>query len=126
MITGFYTGVLALFLALLVSRIIKRRLRYKVGIGDGGITDLAKAIRAHGNFIETVPMQLAILLVMELQNAPLWLLHVFGISIVVSRALHAYGITQTHLASKGRFCGTLFTLGLFILGGLYLIITSLI
>ena len=123
MITGFYAGLLGIMLAILIIRIAMRRLRYRVGIGDGGIPDLAQAMRVHGNFAETVPILLVILFVMEYSGYnPAWL-HLFGGSIILCRVLHACGITASPLQSFGRKYGMMLTLLLFFLGGASLILS---
>ena len=121
MITGLYTGILGLILTGLILRVALRRMKYKVGLGDGGIPDLTQAIRVHGNFVETVPIMLIILALMELGLVQTWVLHVFGILIVLSRLLHAYGITCSPGHSFGRKAGIMLTLAIIITGSLILI-----
>ncbi len=110
MITGLYAGILGFFLIGLIFRVIVRRFQYKVGIGDGGIQDLSQAIRVHGNFVEMVPIILFIMLVMELGEIQGWFLHLFGMTLVVSRFFHAAGLTKTPMASFGRQAGILLSL----------------
>jgi len=100
-------------------------LRYRVGLGDGGIPDLAQAVRVHGNFIETVPFLLILMGLMELAHISPIYLHIYGSAAVFSRLLHAYGVTSTPLASKGRFLGTVLTMLLLTAASFTLIIKSL-
>ncbi len=125
MITGLYAAILGLMLVVLILRVARRRLKYKVGLGDGGISDLGQAIRVHGNFVETVPILLILLLVMEENVFPAWGLHIFGTGIVISRLFHAYGITMSPLASAGRKYGTFLAIFLIIAGSLALILSFL-
>lgn len=121
MITGFYTGLLGLMLIFLTMRIALRRRKYRVGIGDGGIPDLAQAIRVHGNFVETVPFLIIILGILELSLVQPIYLHIFGAAILLSRLLHAVGLTQSPLLSFGRKYGIQLSLLLLLIGSACLI-----
>lgn len=109
LVTGLYAALLALLALLLAWRVVMRRREASVGIGDGGDEDLARRRRAQGNMLENVPLALLLLLVLELDHTAPWLLHVFGIVLVVARVLHAWGISHSAGTSFGRLVGTLFT-----------------
>ena len=66
-----YAGLLGLIYVPLGIRIALMRKKFRVGIGDGGNPDLARAIRVHGNFMEYVPLALVLL--------GARLLHIFGL-----------------------------------------------
>lgn len=121
MITGFYTGILGIMLIVLIFAVVHRRIKYKVGLGDGGIPDLSRAIRVHGNFVETVPFLLIIMYLLETNAASPVLLHIFGITIVVARLLHARGIYSSPLRSFGRTGGVALCQLLMLVGSLMLI-----
>lgn len=125
MITGLYAGLLGLLLVYLIFRVAKRRLKYRVGLGDGGIPDLNQAIRVHGNFAETVPIILIIMLIMELSLSPPWLVHGFGVLLVTARIAHAQGISSSPNHSLGRKIGIGLTLTLIIAGSFILISKAL-
>lgn len=109
-ITPLYAGLLGLILLGLSYLVARQRLRNKVSTGDGGIPALTGAIRAHGNFIEYVPLALVLILLVELAGQAGWLVHLFGAALVVGRLLHAYGIsTVPGGKSFGRMWGTLLT-----------------
>lgn len=116
MITGLYAGILGFILTALVLRIAMRRRRYLVGIGDGGIEDLSKAIRVHGNFVETVPIILILMTLMELGAMEAWFIHLYGILLVIARGLHIWGLSSQTGHSKGRFYGVILSLSLILLG----------
>ena len=122
MITGFYAGLLAMFLVVLILRIVRCRWKFKVGLGDGGIKELEQNIRIHGNFIETVPVLLILLFLLETNGTPELALHVFGISIILSRCLHAFGLRSSPTVSFGRTFGTVMTNALLVIGGITLIV----
>ena len=76
---------------------------------DGGDPDLQRAIRVHANFIEYTPLALVLLALVDVMSGHDWLVHGFGIALVVSRLLHAQGLGATAGYSRGRYFGTLGT-----------------
>jgi uncharacterized membrane protein YecN with MAPEG domain len=107
--TGIYAGLCGVLLVLLYLRISQRRLVTKIGLGSGGDADLERRIRAHGNFIESVPMALLLLFLFEHAGADPIYIHTFGILLVVSRIAHAHGLSKTAGRSIGRFYGSIGT-----------------
>ncbi|MFH1599423.1 MAG: MAPEG family protein [Pseudomonadota bacterium] len=110
MITMLYAGLCTLLILALAGRVIAARWRHKVGLGDGGNTDLNRRVRAHANAVEYVPLALILLGGMELNGYPDWLVHAFGATLFVSRLLHAWGLETSGGTSTGRFLGTVLTL----------------
>lgn len=112
-ITALYAGLLALLIVILALLVVKLRLSLRIGIGDGGNRDLQRAMRAHGNAVEYVPLFLVLLALFELNHAdPAWL-HAFGAVFFVSRLMHAWGLLTSAGVSFGRtlgVCGTLLAL----------------
>lgn len=107
MITGFYAGLLGLWLVFLILSVVALRRKYRVGLGDGGEKELSRAIRVHGNFTETVPLVLILMGAMEYAAAlPPAGLHVYGAALVLSRVLHWHGISRSSTVSFGRTVGT--------------------
>jgi uncharacterized membrane protein YecN with MAPEG domain len=108
-VTGFYAAFLALLILLLALRVVVLRWRTRTGIGDGGDRGLARAIRAHGNAIEYVPVALVLMLVAELGHASPALLHSCGIALCAARVLHAAGLSRRSGATPERVAGTVGT-----------------
>ena len=122
-IAGFYAGLVALLVIGLGARVARLRMRHRVGLGDGGIAELAQAIRAHGNLVEYAPLALLLLLIAELSSAaPPAALHAAGIAILAGRVLHAAGLTRSPNRSTGRFLGSLLTWLAVVCLGLLLIV----
>lgn len=109
-ITGLYAAVLGVLIIVLVMRVIAKRFRQRIGVGDGGDKALLLAIRAHGNAIESIPIALILLAALELNQGSLQTLHAFGMALVIARLLHAYGLSRSGRASPGRLLGTALTL----------------
>lgn len=110
MITLLYAGLCTLLVLFLAGRVIARRRHQKIGIGDGGDHEMHKRVRAHANAVEYLPLALLLLGGMELNGYPDWVVHVFGATLLVSRVLHAWGLSRSSSASPGRLLGTLLTL----------------
>ena len=106
-IVALYAGLCALIgfvLALLVSR---QRGRAKVDIGSGGDPGVERAMRAHANFVEYVPLILLLMLILEIDRTQPWVLHLMGIALVIGRILHGWGLSAA--VSIGRSLGIVLT-----------------
>ena len=108
-ITAAYAGILALLFLVLCFQVIKLRRQFSVGIGDGGHEPLNCMIRAQANFNEYVPLSILLLMLLELNGATAVVIHILGSTLVVARALHAWGLSHSPGRSFGRFYGTLAT-----------------
>lgn len=109
-ITGLYAALLGLVIIVLLLRIVAKRMKLRIGVGDGGEKSLMLAIRAHGNAIETIPIALILLAALELNKGSALILHVFGATLVLARLLHAFGLSRSGKSSPGRFLGTVLTI----------------
>lgn len=94
MVTAFYISILALLIIRLAWNVVKLRRLKRVALGDGGDKELQKAIGAMENATEYIPITLLLLAAVELNGAPLWLVHLLGIIFVISRLMHAYGVVH--------------------------------
>jgi uncharacterized membrane protein YecN with MAPEG domain len=87
--TALYGAMNVLLTVLLAARISQLRLRYRVRLGDGEHKDLQRAIRAHGNNVEWLPLGLLLLLIAELSGAAAHALHAVGGLLFLGRLGHA-------------------------------------
>lgn len=110
MITALYAGLCGLLLVTLYVRVSQRRLATKIGMGTGGDAILEQRIRAHGNFIESVPIALFLLYLLEQTAVDPIYIHAFGMTLLLARIGHAQGISTTSGRSAGRFYGSIGTL----------------
>lgn len=108
-VTSLYAALCALLVLVLAARVALYRRSSRIGIGDGGDRVLARAVRAHANAIEYLPLALILLLLAELGGAHAWLLHGCGIALVAARILHAFGLSRSAGYSPGRLIGTVAT-----------------
>lgn len=108
-VTPLYAALLAVWLVVLSLRVINQRRRARVSLGDGGDSALQRAIRAHANFTEYVPVALILLLILELSRFSIYLLHLIGIVLVIARVLHGYALAFTREFRFGRVWGAALT-----------------
>lgn len=103
-------GIMFIWLAL---QVVKYRKKHQISLGDGGIDELTRAIRAHGNFSEYVPLSLILLAMSEFNHAHPWIVMGFAMLIFLGRAFHAYAFLGGGEHFKPRILGmklTLYTL----------------
>src|SRR5262245_44966768 len=93
-IAALYSGLNILILVVLVLRVVNARRANRVSLGDGGNPALLRAIRAHGNAAETIPVAIgAMLFAALLDPIPAWLLHLLAAGFTLGRFAHAYGVS---------------------------------
>jgi len=109
LITLFYAGLNGLIALGLAFLVVRQRRRTRTLFGAGGNPDLERAIRAHGNFVEYVPLILILLLLLELSGTPALRLHIMGAALTVARLLHAWGLSRSSGRSFGRGVGATLT-----------------
>jgi len=108
-ITGLYAGILGFVGLILASRVVQNRQRHRIALGDRGNEEMQRAMRVFGNFTEYVPMILLLIGFGEMLGAHKWLTHALGVSLVVARLLHAWGLSRTSGTSTGRLLGVTLT-----------------
>ena len=81
-------GLLAVSLTVSVARL---RMQKKIYLGDGGDLEMLSAIRAHGNFMEYVPLCLA-LIYFASDYYGYWPVAIASLILLISRVLHAGGL----------------------------------
>ena len=91
---------------------------------DNGM--LQRTIRAHGNFIEYVPLGLLLLVALEWEAAPSGFLWLLGATLILSRIAHAWGVIQTYGPSPGRAIGFFGTWLVYLIGSLACLYYSLV
>jgi uncharacterized protein len=107
--TAPYFTAIGLLTILHAAVIIRLRRKHRVGLGDGGVPELEKAIRIFGNHIEYAPLGLILLIALEFVQAAPWYMHVVGTSLLLGRVLHAHGLRRSRGVSTGRAAGMLLT-----------------
>jgi uncharacterized protein len=106
-------GFILLFLSIMVSR---QRGKSQTAILDGGKEEMIKAVRAHGNAAEYIPIVLLLLVALAFLKAPIWLMHIVGATLTVGRILHAVGLYSSLGVSTARLLGSSLTLIALLIG----------
>jgi len=125
-ITALYAGILGASYFILGIRVSNFRRKLKVSIGDGSaqisqeiaanrnvaemekkMAPLAKAIRVHANFGEYIPFMITLLGSLELNGFSKNAIHIFGFTIILSRALLSLGIYGKNSFGPTRFPGAI-------------------
>lgn len=108
MITALYASLLMLFIIWLTFQVIKQRRSERIAYADGGVEGLQIARSAHGNSIETVPMTLILMAMLEFNGGHIYAIHLCGLLLLVGRYIHGTSILKQKL--PGRKLGMLLTL----------------
>ena len=125
LVSSFYSSILAIIFIVLTVRVIKLRRSNKIAIGDGNNIALQKAIRAQGNFSETVPLSLILLVIAENNGASLFWLNFCAVILVIGRISHGYGVSQISENYRFRVFGMTMTFASISLLSLVNIVLSL-
>ena len=115
MTTALYGSLLTFLVLYLLINVTKKRREHKVSLGEGGPRDIAlqRAIRAHGNAVETIPLFLILLGFLDYNGAPAYLIHLFGIIFTIGRVMHAHALPKGRKYQGNRVLAikvTIFTL----------------
>jgi uncharacterized membrane protein YecN with MAPEG domain len=131
MITGLYASLLTLWFVLLSMRVIALRgnpLFAFLKLGASPDAMLERAVRAHGNFAEYVPIMLILVYLLEtlpdVMVNPMTL-HMLGGAFLIGRLMHGvcFGFLQSNMAL--RVGGTALTLFPLIAAALLLLVNVL-
>jgi hypothetical protein len=121
-ITSFYAAILALLYVVLAILVVRQRIKHRVGLGIGKEPRMLQTVRMHGNFAEYVPFLLILVALLELQQSPVWQLHLVAGLTLAGRVLHAVGLWQSSGTSVPRFVGMLSTFAALIAGAVLLLV----
>ena len=124
-IVPIYASVLALVFIYLSVLVVKQRRLHRVAIGDGHKPSLKRAIAVQNNFAQYVPFSLLLLCMMEINQAPSYILHTLCALLLFARCLHAYGVSQEPEPFRYRKTGILTTFGVLALAALFLLYSVL-
>ena len=108
-IPALYAAPLTILFIVLSFRVIFVRRSHQVSMGDAGDKELSKRIRVHANFAEYAPLALILLGVAELSKSSIYVLHAMGVLLLIGRAFHAYGMSQTPQIMALRASGMVIT-----------------
>lgn len=124
-VAGLYAALNTFILLWITARIGGLRQRYRVFMGDGGNAHMIRAMRGHANAIETIPMAIILMMIMAATGTPVAVIHVFGIVLTVSRALHAWHFMAADAPRWQRFIGATGSILVLALGAIWVLAASL-
>jgi uncharacterized membrane protein YecN with MAPEG domain len=115
LITFFYAGILAILYFYISFQTIKMRQKYQISLGSGPKNEIENYTSAHANFNAYVPILILLTYFLELSMTssywlPFFILHLFGIAIVLGRIFHYRAFTAEKMNFKFRKLGMYFTL----------------
>ncbi|MGL4860386.1 MAG: MAPEG family protein [Enterobacteriaceae bacterium] len=120
MVSTLYVVLSALLLLKLSIDVIKLRKQYQVRFGDGGFYELQTAIRIHGNATEYLPIGLLLLVMMEMNGAENWMVHICGILLLAGRIVHYLGLHRSDIGwRRSGMVATFLSLILMCIANLY-------
>ena len=115
-------AVFGLLHVIFTLRVGKYRFKSKISLGDGGDRELRNRVRAHGNFIENVPIALLLIFLNDLDGAEDSTLVIMGSILLASRLTHYLTIVTLRLPWILRPLSMLGTLGTILAASLMLLI----
>jgi uncharacterized protein len=118
---AFWVGLHLILLLVLSVLVVRQRRKHQVPLGDGGVPELAQAIRAFGNATEYVPAGLIGIVTLAMAGAPPLVVHLIGLVLLAGRVCHAVGLSRSGGSSILRSAGVIATWLAYILGGVALI-----
>ena len=125
LITPIYAAFLGLGFVFLSFLTLRLRRKNKIALGDGGNPQLLRAIRVHSNFAEYVPIALILIYMTELVGAPIFLIHLLGVSLLLGRLSHAWGVSHNNENFTFRVFGMIATFNSIIVSSIYILISQI-
>ena len=120
-ISATYAAILGLLFVPFTFYVGAYRVKHNISLLDGGDQELARRIRAQGNFVETVPLAVILIILMELSGASSTWIHTLGSVLVAARVMHYVTIATNPAATAPRVSGMFGTLEVYIAAGSWLL-----
>jgi hypothetical protein len=107
-VTPLYAGILTIWFVVLSIRVVNIR-RRGISFGDNGDVGVTRVVRAQANFAEYVPLALLLMGFLEASRYSIYVLHAFGITLVIARLLHGLALSFGWPRRFGRVAGAALT-----------------
>ena len=115
-------AIFGLFHVIFTLRVGGYRFRSRISLGDGGDPELRNRVRAHGNFIENVPIAVLLILLNDLDGAQDTTLILMGSILIIARITHYLTIATRRLPLVVRPLSMIGTLGTILAASVMLLI----
>ncbi len=120
MVSSLYVILGALLLLKLSFNVARLRNLYRISFGDGGFYELQVAMQLYGNAIESIPVAVILLIMMEMNGAEIWMIHIDGIMLIIGHLLHIYGLYHREMTwRRSGVSATFVSLFLMIIANIY-------
>lgn len=126
MVTPIFAAILSLLFVFLTVRTLRLRRRFRIAVGDSGNLEMLRAVRAHGNFAEYVPLTLLLIYFVEQLHGHSWLIYTLGSVLTLGRLSHSYGVSQLNENFFFRVFGMACTLSTIGFSAVYLLYSGLL
>ncbi|KJZ19814.1 MAPEG family protein [Loktanella sp. S4079] len=123
-ITAIYAAFISLIYLTLTIRVIAMRRALKISLGDKDNPAIRQRIRSHANFAEYAPMGIILVAIIELNGGAAWIVHLFGLMVLLGRASHAAAFWKHPMNFPLRQLGMLLTMGQLGLAAIWLLLTA--
>jgi uncharacterized membrane protein YecN with MAPEG domain len=100
-LTAFYAAINALIMLVLALRVTLLRRKTHTLFLDGGHSDLTRAMRAHGNNTEYVPIALILMGLTQIMGGTDLAIHMIGLPLTLGRLIHPYGLMRGAMPARG-------------------------
>lgn len=117
-ITAIIAALNALILMALALAIPFKRMKTRTNLGTGDHDEMQRAVRAHGNATEYVPIALVLILILELFAAPAILLWGLGIVLTLARLSHPYAMYKQSGPTPARAFGMMGSVAVIVVAAL--------
>lgn len=107
--TTVYAALLGILYFAISVRTLRLRRRLQIPVGEGGSATMLRAMRVHANFAEYVPISLLLIFMLEGVVAATWPIHLLGLSLLLGRCVHAYGVSAPREDYRYRVVGMTMT-----------------
>ncbi len=124
-VTPIYIAILGLLFLPITVRIALYRIKSRISLGTGDDPEMLRRMRGQANFVETVPMALFLLIIMEVLGASNVWLHALGLMLVLGRIVHYFGLIKM-LPLAFRIIGIGATLLTIFLGSIWIFVDLLL
>jgi uncharacterized membrane protein YecN with MAPEG domain len=94
-ITALYAGIFALWMTAIAINVTAHRVKFSVGVGDGGNPTMLRMMRLHANAAEYLPTTIVLMGIYELNGGSHLYLHIAGIAMIAARLAHASALWQS-------------------------------
>lgn len=120
-ITSIYASLLAVLFVYLSMRTIRARRSFGIELGHAENPVMLRAMRVHANFAEYVPIALLLVFLVEYSAAHPALVHGLGVTLVVARLSHAFGVSREPENFRFRVFGMALTFTVLVACAIYLL-----